>query len=182
LDSLRAISLFSGLVLAGCSAAPRSIPAPQTPADPPPAVSFVLGGDRAFTELERAAIDRGAALLRDETRGCLDFQVDWSRPHELKVWRQLIDDAATRVEVARFKSLLYGWYYAGEIHLVVDLCGTERALTHTTMHELLHMAGVQHVDGNPNAIMAPSSDGSHAPLTLSADDRLVLAAATGCSW
>lgn len=65
--------------------------------------------------------------------------------------------------------------------MVVDVCRDDRTITHTAMHELLHLVGVRHVSGNVRAVMAPSTDGASAPITLTLEDREAITAATGCA-
>lgn len=81
---------------------------------------------------------------------------------------------------ANFGHEVYGWASLGVAHLVVDRHRTDHALTHTTMHELLHLLGVMHVSGNTHAIMARQSDANEEPLTLSLEDKIEIAHATGC--
>jgi hypothetical protein len=182
------LKLFSSLVLAlvltSCAPTSHAPSGPQAPSWHVPLVHHVLGVDPAFTGPERAALDIAVGELEWQTRGRVRLEIgDAGIEGDWFVFRQVIGDPQELWAREHFGAPVYAWTDPSgrpEVHLVADRHKDMHALTHTAMHEFLHLIGAWHVYGNAAAVMAPSTNASEAPLTLTMADKIVVAWALGC--
>ncbi len=155
---------------------------PASPRPPPPATpTRVLTAAPDFTPRQLASLREAADRLVVATEGRVVFRIvpgaAWG---QIRAHRSG-DRWATWAD-AYFGVAAYGWTDAGHgAHLVVDRLESDHAFVHTAMHELLHVAGVDHVETDPGALMFPRSDARFAPLTLTQADRDAIAAVLNCA-
>jgi hypothetical protein len=163
------------LVLWSCAARPTPCPS-LAPRLGGPVLERTLFLDWSFTPTEKVAIRDAAERLNEQTDGRIRFWFDGIpdaylyRVHEHD---DCVDDAD-----AHFQSQVYAWKTGSTIRFVIERLPSSHALTHTAMHELLHVLGVWHVQ-EPDAIMAAGSDARTAPLVLTPADWEALREATG---
>ncbi len=68
---------------------------------------------------------------------------------------------------------------APKVYLIIDRLPTALALHHVVMHELLHAAGMEHVEVK-GSIMTAASNMDHPPLCMSDADRAEFCHVAGC--
>ncbi len=177
---MRLVVGFSVLVLLGCTPPARPAAAPLAR----PALAYrTLTASAEFTPRELAGLAQAADLLARETQGRVDIKIDPGAS-----WGQIRRHGPLDPEVvaadAYFGLPVYAWRDGAlDVHMVPIRMRTDRAFVSVAMHEFLHVIGVQHVSGDPDAMMAASKDANNGPLTLTQTDRDAIAAALNCpTW
>lgn len=108
-------------------------------------------------------LEEAAWRLELDTRGKLriEYRYDlyFGERYPLSEW--YLVDLPEASEITNHFDKKHGTHVLGEcdseyhsMYLVTERLTTHDRFVHVTMHELLHAAGVQHVSGDPHAIMA----------------------------
>lgn len=173
--------LFSGLlglsVVQGCYS-----PRPPEPGVP---VSMVLHGDQDFTEEERAAIEKGALMWRDQTGGLADLSIVWDLKDQLplgpcngkhcilKTPEDLMSLIELKSDMSPGSTLALtmpsgGAKVSDSVNILIVPERAKGYMELVSAHELGHAMGLPHV-GGAYAVMRPYMKGPYVPCLTQLD-------------
>ncbi len=147
-------------LLQGC----RTLPDPDVA---PHEIHIVLHGDERFSREERQSVEAAAEAWRKLSRGRIDILIRWDRG-PLHDGYYVIEPVPYLSVFAKEGAPACGATRGGVVQIVKDErhCGF---FYPTVLHELGHLAGLEHVD-RPGAAM--HHDGTVTPYLTAADEWL----------
>lgn len=156
-----------------------------------PLVHLRMHADVEFTPLERRLIDQAVRDLEWQTAGYMRVQLEYDldfgemsvlREDALLVRQPMFAPLTLHVEQEK-RSAVYGFTYttSQKSFLVADRLDTPELWRHVTMHELLHVAGLNDLPTTPYDIMARSRT-DNVPLCMSRADAKEFCRAQHCDF